>query len=96
MCVLAIPRPRRSSPPLRALVATTAFGFRDGGRLGQTEVGQPWVVQGVLRTSEAVTPMPGLAVPLCVFTLLYVALAVIVIVLIRGMVGDPSCGTRRG
>jgi cytochrome d ubiquinol oxidase subunit I len=25
-----------------------------------TEVGrQPWIIQGVLRTAEAVTPMPG-------------------------------------
>jgi cytochrome d ubiquinol oxidase subunit I len=45
-----------------------------------TEVGrQPWVVQGVLRTADAVTPMPGLVVPFLAFTLLYLFLA--------GMVG---------
>jgi cytochrome d ubiquinol oxidase subunit I len=40
-----------------------------------TEVGrQPWVVQGVLRTADAVTPMPGLGVPLVGFVALYVFL----------------------
>ncbi len=29
-----------------------------------TEVGrQPWIIYGVLRTADAVTPMPGLIVP---------------------------------
>jgi cytochrome d ubiquinol oxidase subunit I len=44
-----------------------------------TEVGrQPWVVYGVLRTAEAVTPMPGLMYPFLLFTLLYCFLGVIV------------------
>lgn len=44
-----------------------------------TEVGrQPWVVQGFLRTADAVTPMPGLIVPFISFTLLYIGLSVIV------------------
>jgi cytochrome d ubiquinol oxidase subunit I len=44
-----------------------------------TEVGrQPWIIYGVMRTSEAITPMPGLVVPFVVFTLLYVFLAVVV------------------
>jgi len=45
-----------------------------------TEVGrQPWVIQGVLRTADAVTPMPGLVVPFLTFTLLYCFLGVIVV-----------------
>ena len=45
-----------------------------------TEVGrQPWVVYGVLRTADAVTPMPGLIVPFVLFTLLYCFLGVIVV-----------------
>jgi cytochrome d ubiquinol oxidase subunit I len=49
-----------------------------------TEVGrQPWIIHGVLRTADAVTPMPGLVVPFLVFTLLYVLLGVIVIYLLR-------------
>jgi cytochrome d ubiquinol oxidase subunit I len=52
-----------------------------------TEVGrQPWVAYGVIRTSEAVTPMPGLAVPLVTFGLLYVWLFGIVVFLMRRMV----------
>src|SRR6185295_3204309 len=52
-----------------------------------TEVGrQPWIISGVMRTSEAVTPMPGLVVPFITFTLLYVFLTVIVIWLMRSQV----------
>lgn len=49
-----------------------------------TEVGrQPWVIQGVMRTSDAVTPMPRLIVPFTAFTLLYLLLSGVVIVLMR-------------
>jgi cytochrome d ubiquinol oxidase subunit I len=52
-----------------------------------TEVGrQPWIIKGIMRTSEAVTPMPGLQVPFLVFTALYLVLGVVVIVLLRGHV----------
>ncbi len=44
-----------------------------------TEVGrQPWIIHGVLRTSEAVTPMPGLIYTLLGFTLLYAFLGLVV------------------
>jgi cytochrome bd ubiquinol oxidase subunit I len=44
-----------------------------------TEVGrQPWIIYGVLRTADAVTPMPGLIVPFLLFTLLYCFLGAIV------------------
>ena len=44
-----------------------------------TEVGrQPWIVAGILRTADAVTPMPGLIVPFLTFTVLYLFLGVIV------------------
>lgn len=49
-----------------------------------TEVGrQPWIVHGVLRTKDAVTPMPGLVVPFATFTLLYVFLGVVVLLALR-------------
>jgi cytochrome d ubiquinol oxidase subunit I len=49
-----------------------------------TEVGrQPWIIQGVMRTRDALTPMPGLTVPLVVITLVYLVLGVIVIALLR-------------
>ncbi len=49
-----------------------------------TELGrQPWVIYHVMRTNEAVTPMPGLVVPFTVFTLLYIFLSFILVVLMR-------------
>jgi cytochrome d ubiquinol oxidase subunit I len=68
---------------LRALSIATPLGFicvEAGWTV--TEVGrQPWIVAGILRTADAVTPMPGLIVPFLTFTALYVFLGVIVIYL---------------
>lgn len=75
---------------LRALVIVTPFGFiaTEAGWT-VTEVGrQPWVVQGVLKTADAVTPMPGLVVPMLVFALLYVVLGAIVVVLMTNLVRE--------
>jgi cytochrome d ubiquinol oxidase subunit I len=57
-----------------------------------TELGrQPWVIYGVLKTADAVTPMPGLIVPFTVITLLYCALGVIVgVVLYRQIIRSPQ------
>jgi len=47
-----------------------------------TEVGrQPWIIYGHMRTADAVTPMPGLVVPFTLFTLLYLFLSVVVVLL---------------
>ncbi len=49
-----------------------------------TEVGrQPWIIHGVLRTRDAVTPMPNLIVPFTTFTALYVFLGVVVLLALR-------------
>ncbi len=77
---------------LRALAVATPFGFiaTEAGWT-VTEVGrQPWVIQGVLRTSSAVTPMPGLVVPMTVFTVLYMVLGAIVVVLMRSLVRETA------
>lgn len=69
---------------LRALVLCAPLGFLaiEAGWI-VTEVGrQPWVIHGVMRTSEAVTPMPGLVVPLSTFTALYVVLGAVVAALL--------------
>ena len=66
---------------LRALIWTAPAGFVaiEAGWI-VTEVGrQPWTIQGVMRTAEAVTPMPGLIVPFLTFTLLYIFLALVVV-----------------
>jgi cytochrome d ubiquinol oxidase subunit I len=75
---------------LRALVIVAPLGFiaTEAGWI-VTEVGrQPWVVQGLMRTTDAVTPMPGLVVPLIGFTLLYLGLAAIVVALIASLVRE--------
>jgi len=36
---------------------------------------QPWIIYGVMRTREAVTPIPGLVVPFVIFTSVYFFLA---------------------
>jgi cytochrome bd ubiquinol oxidase subunit I len=75
---------------LRALAIVTPFGFiaTEAGWT-VTEVGrQPWAVQGIVRTADAVTPMPGLVVPMMTFALLYLGLGAIVIALLVGMVRE--------
>lgn len=70
---------------LKAVFLSTALGFvaLEAGWM-VTELGrQPWVVQGFLKTADAVTPMPGLAVPFVLFTLVYVVLALVVIAMLR-------------
>jgi cytochrome bd ubiquinol oxidase subunit I len=70
---------------LRGLVGCSPLGFiavETGWFV--TELGrQPWIIYGVMRTRDAVTPMPGLVVPFTTFTLVYLLLAVIVIFLLR-------------
>jgi cytochrome bd ubiquinol oxidase subunit I len=65
---------------LKALAVSSPLGFlaiEAGWTV--TEVGrQPWIVHGVLRTSEAVTPMPGLMYTFIGFTLLYLFLGLVV------------------
>ncbi|MBT1705217.1 cytochrome ubiquinol oxidase subunit I [Chryseosolibacter indicus] len=49
-----------------------------------TEVGrQPWIIHGIMRTADAVTPMPGIAWSFYLFTLIYISLTVVVIFLLN-------------
>ena len=77
---------------LRALVVVGPFGFiaTEAGWV-VTEVGrQPWVVQGFMRTANAVTPMPGLVVPMATFTALYLGLGAVVVALVASLVRETS------
>lgn len=48
-----------------------------------TEVGrQPWIIQGVMRTKDAVTPMPGIAYTFYLFSIIYLSLSLIVVFLL--------------
>ncbi|TNE45098.1 MAG: cytochrome ubiquinol oxidase subunit I [Deltaproteobacteria bacterium] len=52
-----------------------------------TEVGrQPWIIYGIMRTKDAVSPMPGLVVPFLGFTALYIFLSFVVVQLLRRIV----------
>jgi cytochrome d ubiquinol oxidase subunit I len=78
---------------LRALVAAAPLGFiaiETGWTV--TEVGrQPWIIFGVMRTADAVTPMPGLIVPFITFTILYIFLAIITAwLLFRQVAASPK------
>ncbi|NLE85230.1 MAG: cytochrome ubiquinol oxidase subunit I [Myxococcales bacterium] len=56
-----------------------------------TEVGrQPWIVRGFMKTADAVTPMPGLIVPMTAFTLLYLVLGVVVVAMLKAHVFQVS------
>jgi len=85
---------------LLALAVIAPFGFlaTEAGWF-TTEVGrQPWIVFGVMRTKDAVTPMPGLMIPFALVTVLYCGLgAVVVWLLWRQIVktsGEPLLSRR--
>lgn len=81
---------------LRTLVATFPLGAIaiEAGWV-VTEVGrQPWIVYGLIRTRDAVTPMPGMAYHFYFFLLLYAGLAAATAWLFRRQVqksaGQPT------
>ena len=69
---------------LRLFVAAIPMGFialEAGWTV--TEVGrQPWIIRGVMRTADAVTPMPGIAYSFYLFTAVYISLSLIVSLLL--------------
>lgn len=69
---------------LKLFVVATPLGFialEAGWTV--TEVGrQPWIIRGVMRTADAVTPMPGIAYSFYLFTAVYISLSIIVAVLL--------------
>jgi cytochrome d ubiquinol oxidase subunit I len=80
---LAVPRLRRFMFDRRflvlcALAAPLGFIAVEAGWI-VTEVGrQPWIIYGIMKTADALTPMPGLAVPFLIFMAVYALLAVVV------------------
>lgn len=65
---------------LKLFVIATPMGFiavEAGWTV--TEVGrQPWIINGIMRTADAVTPMPGIVYSFYIFTAVYISLSVIV------------------
>ena len=86
---------QRETALLRALAIASPLGFVaiESGWV-VTEVGrQPWIIYGVMRTSEAVTPMPGLWVPMITFTLLYGVLGLVVVWLLKRHIAAAAAAT---
>ena len=75
----------------RVTASSTAERGSEAGWM-VTELGrQPWVVYGVLRTADAVTPMPGLVIPFVGISILYLFLSAIVVWLLHDqMVRVPA------
>jgi len=69
---------------LKLFIIATPFGFialEAGWTV--TEVGrQPWIIQGIMRTSEAITPMPGIQYSFYLFSFVYFTLSLAVIFLL--------------
>ena len=90
--------PARHRWLLRALVLAAPMGFicTEAGWV-VTEVGrQPWIIYGIMRTADAVTPMPGLVVPFLAFTALYCLLGVVVVWLLYQQVLKSPQMTEEG
>lgn len=77
---------------LRAVIISSPLGFiaiESGWFV--TEVGrQPWIIYGVMKTADAVTPMPGLFYTFVTFTVIYLFLAFIVTVLLLRLFRSSS------
>lgn len=84
---------------LPAIVVGSPLGFLalEAGWV-VTEVGrQPWVIYQVMRTSEGVTPVAEVPVTFLVFSLLYLALGVVLAALLRSLAtGAPAPETTTG
>ncbi|HYH55546.1 MAG TPA: cytochrome ubiquinol oxidase subunit I, partial [Anseongella sp.] len=69
---------------LKLFVATIPMGFiaiEAGWTV--TEVGrQPWIIYGIMRTADAVTPMPGIVYSFYLFTAVYISLSAVVVFLL--------------
>jgi len=77
------------------LVAPLGFVALEAGWM-VTELGrQPWIIYHLLRTKDAVTPMPYLSITFTVMTLIYLILAIVVAWLLsKHVIGLPVKETR--
>ena len=73
---------------LKATVACTPLGFlavETGWMV--TEMGrQPWIIVGVMRAAQASTPVPGIAIQMWIFFAVYLALAFVVVLIVKRQV----------
>jgi cytochrome d ubiquinol oxidase subunit I len=82
---------------LKLVAAATPLGFvavEAGWTV--TEVGrQPWIIYGVLRTRDAVTPMPGLIVPLVFMLVVYAILCLVIVWIMSHLIRIAEDSDRR-
>jgi cytochrome d ubiquinol oxidase subunit I len=74
--------------PLGVLALEAGWLVTEWGR-------QPWIIHGVMRTSQAVTPVPHLAAPFWTFTLVYLFLGAVVAFLLARQVAGTMPGQER-
>jgi cytochrome d ubiquinol oxidase subunit I len=83
---------------LKVVAAATPLGFiavEAGWTV--TEVGrQPWIIYGVLRTKDAVTPMPGLVWPLMFMLVVYLVLGVVIAWIMTHLIRLAEDAEKRG
>jgi cytochrome d ubiquinol oxidase subunit I len=76
---------RNSRWLLKLFVIATPMGFlavEAGWTV--TETGrQPWIINGIMKTKDAVTPMPGIIYSFYLFTAVYFSLALFVIFMLH-------------
>lgn len=88
-------RVTQSTSLLRAFVVATPLGMIaiEAGWF-VTEFGrQPWIIYQTMRTSDSVTPMPGLAIPFTVFTGIYIFLSFVLIFLLKRQFREAAPAT---
>ena len=81
---------------LQAFIVATPLGFIaiEAGWM-VTELGrQPWIIYGIMRTKDAVTAMPRLAIPFYTILLIYLLLAVVVVVLLKRQFLETAPGAQ--
>lgn len=80
---------------LRLLALLTPAGFIavEAGWI-VTETGrQPWIIYGIMKTSESVTPMPGIQYSFYLVTFIYLALTFIVFLLMKRQIAALQKGS---
>jgi len=75
--------------PLGVLALEAGWLVTEWGR-------QPWIIHGVMRTAEAVTPVPHMGVPFWTFTLVYLFLGAVVTFLLARQVAGTLPGQEAG
>ncbi len=77
-----------------AILTPTGFISVEAGWI-VTELGrQPWIIYGIMKTSAALTPIPGLWFPFTLFFVLYVFLSILLVWLMRRQIqGIPHYPT---